>query len=67
MRTLDSRGGSTLGRDLRLLLRMGAMVIGYWTVGARLRRAYRRCQARGEVLWLDAEEPTRHPDRSLTR
>jgi hypothetical protein len=67
VRTLDSRGGTALGRDLRLLLRMGVMVIGYWTVGARLRRAYRRCQARGEVLWLDAEGPARHRDRPLTR
>jgi hypothetical protein len=55
--TLDSRGASTLSRDLGLLLRMAAMIVGYWTVGARLRRSYRRCQARGEVLWLDGEGP----------
>lgn len=67
MRTLDSRGGQTLGRDLRLLGRMALMVVGYWTVGSRLRRAYRRCQARGEVLWLDEGGTTRHRDQPLAR
>lgn len=57
----------TLRRDVGLLLRMAGMVVQYWTVGARLRRAYRTCEARGEVLWLDAGGPTRHREEALRR
>jgi hypothetical protein len=54
-------------RDLWLLLRMASVVVRHWTVGARLRRAYRTCEARGEVLWLDAGGPTRHREEALRR
>jgi hypothetical protein len=40
------------------------MVYGYWTVGARVRRAYREAEARGGTLWLD-EEPTRHREAAM--
>ena len=63
MRTLDSREHSSpLRRDLKLLGRMAGMLAAYWTAGLRLRRAYRRCEARGEVLWLDENQRTRHRD-----
>jgi len=60
LRTIDGdpREGR-IRRDLRLLWRMGLMVVGYWTVGESLRREYRRKAARGEVLWLDEAGPTR--------
>jgi hypothetical protein len=63
MRTLvtESDGAEWL-RDLRLLLRMAGMLFQYATTGARLRRAYRRCQARGQTLWLDEGAATRHRD-----
>jgi hypothetical protein len=46
MRTLDgARGESRLVRDLKLLGRMAAMLYGYFAVGGRLRREYRRRSA----------------------
>ena len=68
MRTLDAaaRHGA-LRRDLALLARMAGMLLVYWTVGTRLRRAYRRCEARGEVLRLDAVGETRHRAEALRR
>ena len=66
MRTLTpSDPALGLSRDLRLAYRIAAMVVQYWVQGGRLRRAYRRCEARGEVLWLDALGPTRHREASL--
>jgi hypothetical protein len=50
-----------------LVVRMARMVLAYATAGARLRRAYRRCEARGEVLWLDALGDTRHREEALRR
>jgi len=32
------------------------MILYYWIAGGRIRKAYRRCQARGEIYWVD-EEP----------
>jgi len=40
-------------RDLALLGNLIGMVVYYWTQGARLRRAYRECEARREILWVD--------------
>jgi hypothetical protein len=66
MRTLTpSAPARSLWQDVRLLYRIGAMVLQYWVEGGRLRRAYRRCEARGCVLWLDALGPTRHREASL--
>ncbi|HET9315395.1 MAG TPA: hypothetical protein VFQ51_07375 [Vicinamibacteria bacterium] len=66
MHTLDStRGESRLKRDLRLLGRMAAMLYGYFAVGGRLRREYRRRERRGEMLWLDDVGPTRHREEPL--
>jgi hypothetical protein len=57
--------GSAWRRDLVLLVRMASMVIGYLTAGARLRRAYRRCEARGEILFVDELGPTSHREEGL--
>jgi hypothetical protein len=66
MHTLDAAPSeSSLVRDLKLLRRMWGMLFGYFTVGGRLRRAYRRCERRGEVLWLDEAGPTRHREEPL--
>jgi hypothetical protein len=66
MRTTESpRGG--LRRDLALLLGMARMVLQYALAGGRLRRAYRRCEARGGVLWLDDLAETRHREEALRR
>jgi len=68
MRTLDirPRPGRWI-RDVTLLWRMAGMVVGYWTAGARLRREYRRREARGEVFWVDGEGPTSHREAALRR
>ena len=42
-------------RDIRVLLRIMLAVIYYWTIGARARRRYRDCEARGETYWLEDE------------
>jgi hypothetical protein len=65
VRTLAAAGTNALRRDLALLWGMTRMLLQYWTVGARLRGAYRRCQARGEVFWVDATGPTRHREEAL--
>lgn len=66
MRTLDATGTTgALRRDLALLWRMAGMLYVYWTAGARLRRSYRGCQARGEVFLVDAGGPTRHREEAL--
>ena len=67
MRTLDTGAGSRLRRDLELLGRMAGMLFQYWTAGARLRRAYRRCEARGETFWVDGVGPTTHREEALRR
>jgi hypothetical protein len=66
MHTLDStRGESRLVRDLKLLGRMAAMLYGYFAVGGRLRREYRRCERRGDMFWVDEAGPTRHREEPL--
>lgn len=66
MRTLDAgRVTSGLRRDLELLRRIASMIAQYWLAGGRLRRAYRRCESKGEILWLDAQGPTQHREASL--
>jgi hypothetical protein len=66
MRTLSSTGATeSLKRDLVLLWRIAAMVLDYWLAGGRLRREYRRREARGEVLWLDEVGPTRHREAPM--
>ncbi|HET7295427.1 MAG TPA: hypothetical protein VFM88_23635 [Vicinamibacteria bacterium] len=52
-------------RDLQILRRIVAMIVSYWVDGGRLRRAYRGCEARGEVFWVDAGGPTRHREHSM--
>jgi hypothetical protein len=54
-------------RDLALLRRLAAIAVYYATAGVRLRRTYRRCQARGETLWLDAGDGPRHRDDAVER
>ena len=46
-------------RDWRHLRRLASMTVDYFTVGARVRRAYREKIARGggEKFWLDREPP----------
>jgi hypothetical protein len=59
MRTLDERNASTSSvlarwdRDRKLLFRLAAMTLAYFTTGALIRRRYRRCESRGETYWLD--------------
>jgi hypothetical protein len=67
VRTLAAAGTSALRRDLALLWGMTRMLLQYWTAGARLRREYRRCEAKGEVFWVDALGPTRHREEALRR
>jgi hypothetical protein len=74
VRTLESGSGvppasgpGAWRRDLELLTRLAGMLVFYATSGARLRRAYGRCQARGEVLWLDQLGTTRHREEALLR
>lgn len=67
MRTLAVTGTNALRRDLTLVRAMARMLFHYWTSGARLRRAYRRCEVRGDVLWLDAAGPIRHREEALRR
>ncbi len=46
-----------LMRDWGHLRRLASMAVDYFTVGARVRRAYREKIARGEKVWLDREPP----------
>jgi len=61
MRTIDGqmiKGSSLwgrLGRDARLLWRIGQMLFAYLVVGRRIRQAYREKAARGEIYWVDEE------------
>ena len=66
MRTLPAaQSTSGFRRDLALLRRIAGMLLQYLFAGGRLRREYRRKQARGEVYWLDASGPTRHREEPL--
>ncbi len=68
MHTLAIRArASAWRRDVRLLSRMAAMLFHYVTAGGRLRRLYRRLEARGEVYWVDAGGATVHREEALRR
>lgn len=43
------------------------MLYQYVFPGGRLRREYRRSEARGEIYWVDAAGPTRHREEPLRR
>jgi hypothetical protein len=62
-----TRGAASWRGDLALLLRMARMVLAYATAGARLRRAYRRCEERGDTLFVDELGPSRHREEALRR
>ncbi len=59
MRTTESETNDDLSwwsrswRDLALLGHLASMTVYYWTSGARLRKAYRDCEASGKVFWVD--------------
>ena len=59
MRTIDGKFTtstsvwSRVWRDVRLLVRLGKQIMQYWTAGSRIRRSYRKREARGKVFWLD--------------
>ena len=59
MRTIDDQitsGSSAWGHvreDLRLLLRIQRMLVGYFMAGSRIRREYRAKEAAGETYWVD--------------
>lgn len=66
MRTLaTARATEGLRRDVVLLWRIASMIVQYWLTGGRLRREYRRREARGEVLWLDEGGRTRHREAAM--
>ncbi len=65
MRTLDSAPASALRRDIALARRIAVMLFQYLFQGGRLRREYRRREARGEVFWVDASGPTRHREEAM--
>ena len=68
MRTLEAAQATAgLKRDLALLQRIAGMLLQYVFAGGRLRREYRRKEARGEVYWVDASGPTRHCEEPLRR
>jgi hypothetical protein len=48
-----------LGDDAALVWRFAKMLIGYYTVGRRVRKLYRECETSGKVLWLDADSEER--------
>lgn len=62
MRTVDNPASAEQGRwaklrsDTALLLQFAGMIFHYFTTGRRLRRTYRECEARDQVLWVD-EDP----------
>jgi hypothetical protein len=61
MRTTENRIAGALSvwgrlrRDVVFLISLAKMIVYYWIVGGRIRKAYRRCQARGEIYWVDEE------------
>ena len=63
MRTIDhpARAGRSLlswARErLRLAMRIGGMMLYYFTEGRRIRRAYQRCEQKGEKFWVDESMP----------
>jgi len=68
MRTLDpAHPTARLARDLALLWRIAGMLVQYLVGGARIRREYRRREAKGEMYWVDGSGPTRHREEPLHR
>jgi hypothetical protein len=65
MRTLQSAPSSGFRRDVVLLQRIAVMLFQYLVAGGRMRREYRRKEARGETFWVDAGGPTRHREAPL--
>ena len=65
MRTLQSAPSSGLRRDVALLQRIAVMLFQYLFAGGRLRREYRRKEARGEIVGVDGGGPTRHREEPL--
>jgi hypothetical protein len=61
MRTTESRATGTLNMwnrlwcDVVFLISLTKMIVYYWIAGGRIRKAYRQCQARGEIYWVDEE------------
>ncbi len=61
MRTLESRASgvrspfAAIREHLRLTLRIGGMLVHYFTAGRRVRKAYRQCEANGKTYWVDEE------------
>ena len=59
MRTLDEQNTRSFSlwararRNVKLLLRIGRMVKGYFTTGATIRRSYREKERRGEIYYVD--------------
>lgn len=41
----------------RLSLRIGGMVLYYFTEGRRVRKAYKHCEASGDTFWVDESTP----------
>jgi hypothetical protein len=65
MRTLDSSPASSLRRDLALAGKIAVMLYQYLFQGGRLRREYRRREAKGEIFWVDAAGPTHHREEAI--
>jgi hypothetical protein len=61
MRTIEtkkggvSRGWDRFKRDLVFLIHLTRMVAYYWIAGRRIRKAYRECEARGVIYWVDSQ------------
>lgn len=61
MRTTENRTAEALSvwgrlwRDAVFLISLTKMIVYYWIAGGRIRKAYRQCQARGEIYWVDKE------------
>ena len=59
MRTLDEQNSRSFslvaraGRNAKLLWRLAMMVVGYFTVGASIRRRYRDKERRGAIYYVD--------------
>ena len=45
---------------MRLALRIGGMVLFYFTEGRRIRKAYESCEERGDTFWVDDSMPGGH-------
>ena len=58
-----------IGRKPATLVEMGliaaAMLYGYFAIGGRLRREYRRRERQGGTFWVDEAGPTQHREEPL--